>query len=127
MLKRRLKYSACDGRIWQLKWTVEMGKSFGDYPTICTGGYDEKLNMSEKAPRIPSVPKTPLRLPTVIIVDERGALRHDGLPACLPLLFSCDPRFLFYWGRHAGPIRSDNLIFFKYYVGGVGGRNAPKE
>jgi hypothetical protein len=26
-----------------------MGKSVGDYRTICTGGYDEKLNMSEKS------------------------------------------------------------------------------
>jgi hypothetical protein len=36
-----------------------------------------------------------------------GSLRRT---ACLPLLFSCDPRFLFCWGRHAGPVRSDTLI-----------------
>jgi hypothetical protein len=36
-------------RDWQLKWTVGFWNIFGDHCTICTAGYDEKLNMSEKS------------------------------------------------------------------------------
>jgi hypothetical protein len=36
-------------RDWQLKWTVEKSSFFGDGRTICTGGCDEKLNISEKS------------------------------------------------------------------------------